>query len=96
MARYFRDWEMKYTFWPKGDTFGYGISMDNTPVMLKGKHSKAHLKTLEVQLHLFEEKYSMSSDRFFSLYRKGEMGAIEEFDTWAELFVEYLYWKRQV
>ncbi len=95
MARYYREWEMRYTFWPKGDAFGYGLSVDNSPIMLKQKLSEDRIKTLRVQLHLFEEKYSMSSDRFFSLYRKGEMGAVEEFDTWAELFVEYLYWKKQ-
>ncbi len=96
MARYYRDWEMRYTFWPKGDAHGYGISVENSPLMLKNERPETHLRTLAAQLHLFEEKYSMSSDRFFSLYRRGEMGALEEFDTWAELFVEYLYWKKQV
>ena len=95
MARYYRDWEMRYTFWPRGNSLGYSLVVDNTPIMLKNESPKAHLRTLAVQLHLFEEKYSMSSDRFFSLYRKGEMGSVAEFDTWAELFVEYLYWKKK-
>ncbi len=96
MARYYRDWEMRYTFWPKGDAPGYGVSMDNTPIMLKRERPDVQVRFLAAQLHLFEEKYSMSSDRFFKLYREGEMGELEEFDTWAELFVEYLYWKKRV
>ncbi len=95
MARYYREWEMRYTFWPKGETMGYGVSVDNTPIMLKGQRPEIHVRNLAAQLHLFEEKYSMSSDRFFSLYRKGEMGELQEFDAWAEIFVEYLYWKKK-
>ncbi len=95
MARYYREWEMRYTFWPRSDALGYAVSVDNTPIMLKNQKPEAHLRNLAAQLYIFEEKYSMSSDRFFHLYRKGEMGSIHEFDAWAEIFVEYLYWKKK-
>jgi hypothetical protein len=44
----------------------------------------------------FEEKYAMGSETFYEKYRQGEIGAFEEFAVWAEIFTEYLYWKRRL
>jgi len=38
----------------------------------------------------------MGSEDFYEKYRQGEIGAFEEFAVWAEIFTEYLYWKRRL
>ncbi len=96
MARYAREWEERFIFYPRRGVWGMGLAMENVPLLAKVGDPTQRMKRLERQLWFFERKYAMGSDVFYEKYRQGEIGAFEEFAVWAEIFTEYLYWKRRL
>ena len=96
MARFAREWEEKFTFRPRKGSWGVSLAMENVPLLAKVGDPRKRIKRLERQLWFFEEKYAMGSEAFYEKYRQGEIGAFEEFAVWAEIFTEYLYWKRRL
>ncbi len=68
--------------------------MENIPLLAKRGDLRVRLQRMRRQLLFFEGKYAMVSQAFYEKYRQGEMGFSEEFGVWAEIFTEYLFWKR--
>lgn len=96
MARFAREWEEKFNFRLHKGVWGMSLTMDNVPLLAKVGDPRQRMKRLERQLWFFEKKYAMGSEIFYEKYCQGEIGVFEEFAVWAEIFTEYLYWKKKL
>jgi hypothetical protein len=94
VARFDWEWEEKFAFRSRKESWGWEVVMDNIPLLAKRGDLKVRLRRLRRRLFFFEGRYAMASRAFYEKYRQGEMGFSEEFGVWAEIFTEYLFWKR--
>lgn len=47
------------------------------------------IQSLKVELERFESQYRMSSEEFFAMFEKGELGDSEDYFEWSALFKMY-------